>query len=402
MFIRTRNVNSAFTHLIETIRGGSVSILQEKTRNGTVLSFEDPVTIQYHNPLERVLFNPGRDCNPFFHVIESLWMLNGRDTLKELEFFTPNMRNYSDDGETLWGAYGHRWRLQFTTTGVSTIPDGLDDQIVSSMKEQNAPQDLIDDMENGKVGMLRSMPIDQIELLIEIIKNDNNTRRAVLAMWDPSADLMLLYDSPQCRDLPCNTHIYFRVIDGYLNMTVCNRSNDLIWGSLGANAVHMSFLLEYMAIRCGLNVGVYNQFSNNLHLYCAKWDLTDFQQDETDFYAVPDNAGIICIGGGVPIITSQESAKTFHQEVDDLLDLCTDTSQVCNLTFLNQFISPFLNQVAAPMVSAFHYHKKREYKNAISSASLIKAQDWKHVTLQWLRKRESLYERRTDPNYDNS
>ena len=41
----------------------------------------------------------------------------------------------------------------------------------------------------------------------------------------------------------------------------------MIWGAYGANAVHMSILLEYMAARIDCAVGTYYQFSNNLHAY---------------------------------------------------------------------------------------------------------------------------------------
>ena len=50
-------------------------------------------------------------------------------------------------------------------------------------------------------------------------------------------------------------------------MSIVNRSNDMIWGAYGANAVHMSMLLEYMAAMTGFQVGIYYQISNNLHAY---------------------------------------------------------------------------------------------------------------------------------------
>ena len=49
------------------------------------------------------------------------------------------------------------------------------------------------------------------------------------------------------EEIPCNTAIYFKVREGKLNMTVSNRSNDVIWGTFGANVVHMSILQEYVA-----------------------------------------------------------------------------------------------------------------------------------------------------------
>jgi hypothetical protein len=50
-------------------------------------------------------------------------------------------------------------------------------------------------------------------------------------------------------------------------MTVFCRSNDLIWGAYGANAVHMSILQEYVACGLARPVGHYWQVSNNYHVY---------------------------------------------------------------------------------------------------------------------------------------
>ena len=145
-------------------------------------------------------------------------MLSGSNNVDFPASFAKQIREYSDDGTTLNGAYGFRWRYYWD--------------------------------------------YDQLEQIIYMLKNDSTTRRAVLSMWDPQHDLE--YDSV---DTPCNTHIYFRTVGGRLDMTVCNRSNDLVWGMLGANIVHMSILQEYIANATGLPVGTYHQFTNNLHVY---------------------------------------------------------------------------------------------------------------------------------------
>jgi hypothetical protein len=68
--------------------------------------------------------------------------------------------------------------------------------------------------------------------------------------------------------VPCNTIATFqRDFEGRLDLTVFCRSNDIIWGAYGANAVHMSFLLEYMALWIRCPVGVYRQVSVNWHGY---------------------------------------------------------------------------------------------------------------------------------------
>jgi len=50
-------------------------------------------------------------------------------------------------------------------------------------------------------------------------------------------------------------------------MVVFNRSNDMVWGCYGANAVHFSFLHEFIGRSTGLPLGTYTQVSVNLHAY---------------------------------------------------------------------------------------------------------------------------------------
>mgnify|MGYP003147649168 FL=1 len=108
-------------------------------------------------------------------------------------------------------------------------------------------------------------------------------------MWDPSADFQV---NDHLADVPCNTQIYFSVREGLVEMTVTNRSNDLIWGAYGANAVHMSILQEYVAARLELGVGRYHQFSNNLHAYVDIFENMKGIQAEYDPYLTLGKEGL--------------------------------------------------------------------------------------------------------------
>lgn len=190
----------------------------EESRNGDVYTIEQPVVISLWNPLKRVITDPTRNANPFFHVMEFVWMMAGSNDITWIAHFNKQMMAYSDDGETVNGAYGYRWRKHFI--------------------------------------------MDQIDIAIEMLRKNKKDRRVVLAMWDPDCDMAAM-----TKDVPCNTHIYLRVVNNCLDMTVCNRSNDLIWGALGANIVHMTFLQELIANALGLPCGEYRVFTNNLHIY---------------------------------------------------------------------------------------------------------------------------------------
>lgn len=220
--IRGHNATHALEEALITFPSYGV---EEASRNGRVLAIPCPSLITIDHPMQRVVIDETRDANPFFHLAEFVWMMAGSNDVRFIEKFNKRMREYADIGTDVHhGAYGHRWRRRF----------GL----------------------------------DQIHGLIALLRGDPTTRRAVLAMWDPASD-----NDQRHRDLPCNTHIYLRIISDTLNFVVCNRSNDLIWGCFGANVVHMTFLHELIARAVGVRVGDYQVFSNNLHMYIDRPDV---------------------------------------------------------------------------------------------------------------------------------
>jgi len=224
--LRVRNVHEALPVAIELLH--RIGIRRE-SRNGPVLQSPEPVATVYEHPTERVIFWPERDANPFLHLYESLWMLAGHNDLAPLLRYTKRFAEFSDDGETLHGAYGYRWRNHFRIQAVKS--------------------------EYHKT--------DQLSVIAEQLKANPEDRRCVLGMWDPEADL-----GRQGKDLPCNDTATFQIgPDGRLNMVVFCRSNDIVWGAYGANAVHFSYLLEYMAAWIGVPVGTYTQVSVNWHAY---------------------------------------------------------------------------------------------------------------------------------------
>jgi thymidylate synthase len=343
------------------------------SRNGPVLRFRTPVTSVYNTPRHRVSFNKVRDANPFLHLMESLWMLAGRNDVEFAAYYAKQMLQYTDDGKTLNGAYGYRWRKHFG--------------------------------------------YDQLEAVIEELKKTKgNSRRCVIQMWDASRDFYPGEDSwavkresdllnQTSKDLPCNTALMFDAQLGHLDMTVVNRSNDTIWGCYGANAVHFSFLLEYMADRIGIPVGTYYQVSNNLHAY-LEFDITkrfiawdqqtqhatiddDAFQPEPDFgIATPYTAHLIhsmALNAGI---------TGWDDELHHLVDNYRTTEY-------SRYSIAFFDLVAAPMCAAYNCYKSNgpeaglavlstaneKYKRTLS---IDVANDWILAGARWLRRRPSI------------
>jgi hypothetical protein len=188
------------------------------SRAGDVLRAESPVVTSYLHPWRRVVFDPMRDANAVFHLMEALWMIAGRNDVAPLLEYNSSFSQFAEDDGRQHGAYGYRWRRHFG--------------------------------------------FDQIESAILQLQDNPSSRQVVLQMWDAQSDMGVIK-----RDRPCNTTVYFDALRDKLNMTVCCRSNDMVLGAYGANVVHMSILHELVALAIGMNVGVYHQFSNNFHAY---------------------------------------------------------------------------------------------------------------------------------------
>ena len=120
--IRARNVDEALYLGVDFFRGPEGgNYRKQESRNGTTRESIGPVITHYTKPWERVSFQKERDANPFFHLYEAIWMLAGSKKLKKLTYFNAGMADFSDDGETLNGAYGYRWVKPFMTNQIDLL-----------------------------------------------------------------------------------------------------------------------------------------------------------------------------------------------------------------------------------------------------------------------------------------
>jgi thymidylate synthase len=320
--------------------------LEVDSRNGPTLEMPGPMTTTYTHPRERVLFYPQRDANPFFHLFESLWMLAGRDDVEWVAKYVARMKDFSTDGSTLNGAYGYRWRNWFG--------------------------------------------YDQLKRAAERLIHFDNDRRTVVAMWDGHDKGDLSYTNHE-KDIPCNTHIYFKVRDGKLNMTVCCRSNDMIWGAYGANAVHFSILHEYMAALVGVDVGVYTQFSDSFHAYTDVLAKLDGIEAQYDPYLTLGTDGLHYTP--MPLVTD---LNAFNIDLQRFIE--GDTLQGdLRLHATVGLTDPFFRKVVKPMHRAYWQYRKgngvntevrQEYlESALRIASEIEALDWRKACVEWLQRR---------------
>jgi hypothetical protein len=340
--ITARNINGAWDQAQQCL---NATHLVRPSRAGGVWEYPAPVVTEYLQPCERVLFNAARNPNPFFHFFEALWMLAGRNDVDWIAQFNSRMREFSDDGQTFHGAYGYRWRYAFDLEG------GAEDDYA-----------------------------DQLVKIIRMLRRCPDERRAVLTMWNPIWDL----ERPDVKDVPCNQQVLFKIRDGRLTATVTCRSNDIVWGAYGSNAVHFSMLLEYMAGMIGVPIGTLWVLSDSWHAYTERWAGVGGNggPPSCDLYETGEVRPY-------PMVTE---AETWDEDLKWWMEW-SETQEPCNIY---QYRNSFFSAVATPLLCGW-----RAYKNETEADPLAEAQrhvrrcaatDWRTAAGLWLR---GVQERRT-------
>ena len=332
--ISGRNINDLYPQALHFVNRDGVV---EPSRAGEVKVVPFPVLTVTDKPMERVLFDQTRDANPFFHLFECLWMLHGESDARWLDRFVSDFSARFAEQEThetsevdvghIHGAYGRRWRAWFHE--------------------------------------------DQLHLTAKRLKVDPKDRRIVISMWDPISDLQYVEEKP-FKDVPCNTHMYPRIVNGKLDLTVCVRSNDVIWGAYGANAVHMTFVQEYLAGLIGVPVGKFYQLSNNWHAYTEVLDR--FMNSDALVHSSSSNLYVTGRVVAEPIMTN---ALTWDQDLVKFMEN-PDRPDFDNMWFY---------LVARPAWNAHVAYKEKRWEDAFEWCSLVEASDWSLAMHSWIARR---------------
>jgi thymidylate synthase len=364
--VRVRNVAEALPAGLDYLLADGV---REESRAGPVLVAPGPVTTVYEHPTERVLLSAVRDANPFFHLAEAVWMLAGRSDTKFLDNFVSDFgKRFAEPGGAIHGAYGHRWRQAFG--------------------------------------------FDQLDHVVEVLRRDPTSRQCVIQMWDTRSELLMTPGDDDFnvmkaigesdlrgvwRDRPCNTHAYLRVktLSGLtpaqvLDLTVLCRSNDIIWGAYGANAVHFSVLQEYLAAHIGMGVGTYYQVSNNYHAYEVELERlrrrVPANQDGRWSDLVSDNRCDHMISQ--PIVDVPEK---FDIEARYVLDLYESLDEVTPPASAHlqpkRLTNEFLSWTLWPMLMAHRNYRSKNYHEAERWLSYVEAADWRVAAQKWIARR---------------
>jgi hypothetical protein len=318
MAIITFEGNTAAQLYEEGLYQFRVSGRKEASRNGPVMVLPDIALFTLNSPRHRVLDDAVRNANPFFHMMEFIWMMAGRDDVAWLMQFNKRMESFSDEGR-LMAAYGFRWRKNWG---------------------------------------------DQIPAVINLLKKEPSSRQAIIQIWDAQ------FDWRNHKDKACNTQIMFRNNAGALDMLVTNRSNDLVWGALGANIVHMTMLHELVAHFAGIPLGKYSVVSNNLHMYTEMPNYEAIRQT------------LVC----EEVYKNLVAPAPMFQEGESYGLFAKDCENFCQFPE-GPFATAWMHDVAEPTRQAWFAHKAGCEDAAIDEASRIEATDWRIACENWLKRK---------------
>ncbi len=154
-------------------------------------------------------------------IYELLWFLQGDTNIKYLkEHGVSIWDEWADANGDLGPVYGHQWR---------SWPD----------------------YDGGT--------IDQIQYVLDQIKNNPNSRRMIVSAWNVAEVNKMALP-------PCHTIFQFYVADGRLSLQLYQRSADTFLG-VPFNIASYALLLQMMAQVTGLRAGEFIHTTGDTHLY---------------------------------------------------------------------------------------------------------------------------------------
>ncbi|MBN1166603.1 MAG: thymidylate synthase [Methanospirillaceae archaeon] len=104
-----------------------------------------------------------------------------------------------------------------------------------------------------------SAPRDQIGYVIQKLKKEPDSRRAVAITWRPEGDW-------DVTNVPCLQFVQYAIRNGKLHCYVLFRSEDIL-SAFGPNCYGLCKLQEFVSEACNIPMGTYNHIATIPHLY---------------------------------------------------------------------------------------------------------------------------------------
>jgi thymidylate synthase len=178
----------------------------------TLEMLRNSVTIDMRIP---IITTPSRELDYQFMAAEAYWILSGERRLNH-PALVRNLNKYSDDGETMRGAYGPPF-------------------------------------------------LQQVEYIVDILQHDPRSRQAVMTLWERSPRMS--------NDIPCTVSLQWLLRYGQIHCNVFMRSSDA-WLGFPYDIFTFTMMTHYIrsCLDAKHRVGLLGLFVGSQHLYTSKQD----------------------------------------------------------------------------------------------------------------------------------
>jgi thymidylate synthase len=254
------------------------------------------------DPKEKWVSNRIPAMSISFALAELIWILNGSDTAKIINYWNSTLSRYAGHDDNYNGAYGFRIR--------------------------------------------RNFGVDQLEKAYCVLHNKPESRQTVILIWDPKKDLPKDDGSPSNADIPCNICSMLKVRNNKLEWTQIMRSNDVFLG-LPYNFIQFTSMQEILAGWLEIGIGNYTHYSDSLHLYtrdCNKIEIgTDLYSRNADSLSVSKNVFDMAI-------------KEIYNRMQTIVYTDIDEIKLGSISYLNSESEAYNNIMR--IISAYAARKK--------------------------------------------
>lgn len=267
MFIEKKSLDDIIRELLQKIKDEGIQQTNKKGPNKEILG----VHVKLANPLNRISasFSKSVFVSP---IGEFLWYMSGSNDLDFIKYYIKDYKKYSNDGKTLNGAYGAR-------------------------------------LFNNDNPLL-----DQVNRIVDILNKKENTRQAVIQIFDKND--LLIEDN---LDIPCTCTLQFFIRNNKLILFVTMRSNDVFVG-LPHDIFCFTMLQEVIAKELNRELGAYHHFIGSCHYYDEDERLVNkylnegYQTSKTQMNAMPNGTSL----GTIKTILNYENKIRKLEAVDVL------------------------------------------------------------------------------------
>ncbi len=216
LYFHGQTIDDLLNSVIENINANGQRI---KPRKGWCLELTG-VLLELTNPRARLSRTETRG-KPFSCLGELCWYLAGNNKVDFISYYITEYKKYTED-DVIYGGYGPRF---FNWKG-----------------------------------------LNQVQNIIDLLKQNCNSRKAVIQLFD-SQDL-----TEEHLDVPCTCVLQFLIRNDTLQLVTYMRSNDVIVG-LPHDIFCFTMLQEIIARSLDIELGTYKHVVGSLHIYDINKDV---------------------------------------------------------------------------------------------------------------------------------